>query len=349
MNAPAETAEPAKRGGGWKIALGIALSVALLYYALRDVQPAELLDEMQRADPLLLLAAVAVATSMFFLRALRWGALLAPVVGRTSLHARWAATCIGFMANNLLPARVGELARAFSLSRMQPIAVSASLGSLVVERILDGLTIVALLFVATAAPGFPDVATIGGRDVASGAAILAGIFLLAVLALLTAVLWPQQALRLVASTGGRLLPAGARAVVLRVAATFLTGLSVLRHPGHLAVAAAWSLAHWLVGALSFWLAFRAFGIVLPFSAALFVQSVASLAVALPAAPGFFGVYEAAFRVGLVEVWGIEAGKAVSCAIGFHIGGFIPVTVIGLIYAWRLGVSVRRVAAQPADA
>src|SRR5690606_24660015 len=123
---------------------------------------------------------------------------------------------------------------------------------------------------------------------------------------------------------------------------FLAGLAVLRTPALILRVSVWSVGLWLLNALSFWLAFRAFGIPVGFGGALFLQSLIAIMVAAPSAPGFFGPYEAAVKIGLVGLWGVEANKALGFAIGFHIGSFIPVTVIGLYYAWRLGFTPREV-------
>src|SRR5690606_38631348 len=115
---------------------------------------------------------------------------------------------------------------------------------------------------------------------------------------------------------------------------------VLRSVPLFVASALLAVGQWLFTAVSFVVAFRAFGIdLVPFSGAVFLQSVISLAVALPSSPGFFGPFEAAARVGL-SLWGVAADKAVSFAVGFHIGGFIPVTVIGIYYVWRLNLRWR---------
>jgi uncharacterized protein (TIRG00374 family) len=117
---------------------------------------------------------------------------------------------------------------------------------------------------------------------------------------------------------------------------FAAGLGVLRHPGRFVAVFGWTLAHWLVHALALWLGFRAVGIGVPFTAALFVQGLLSLAASLPSAPGFFGLFESAAKIGLA-VYGVDQTLAVSWALGYHILTFIPITVIGAVYFVRLGV------------
>jgi glycosyltransferase 2 family protein len=131
---------------------------------------------------------------------------------------------------------------------------------------------------------------------------------------------------------------------------FVHGLAVLRQPSRFLGVLLWAVAHWLVHAVGLWLAFRAVGITAPFSAALFLQGILGIAVAVPSSPGFFGVFEFAAQHGLA-VYGVPASLAVSWAIGYHLLSFIPITVMGAIYFTRLRLSVDelRATSTPADA
>lgn len=326
----------------WKALLGIALSAAFLYFALRDVNLGAVLREISRANPFLFLLSVAGATGVFVVRAWRWRLLLEPVRSGTTFRSRFAATTIGFMVNNVLPARIGEFVRAYALSRVEPVPVVASFASLVVERLFDGLTIVAFLFLTMALPGFPAGRGAGGAVGAAAAALLALVAVL-IVTLVAMVVWPRQAVALFESAA-RILPQSFRRPIIDGLEAFLTGVGVLRRPSLLAGTFLWSAGLWLLNAFAFWLGFRAFDIAVPFSGALFLNSVVALAAALPSAPGFFGPYEAAVRVGLVDIWGVELNKALGFAIGFHMGGFVPVTLIGFYYTWRIGLSWRDVEA-----
>jgi uncharacterized protein (TIRG00374 family) len=323
----------------WKGALGILISAGLLWFAFRDVDLVEVWEHVREADiPLLILSAV-IVTLPFPLRALRWRPLLAPVHPESRFRPRYAATCIGFMANNLLPARVGEFARAYALSRLEPVRVSASFGSLVVERIFDGITVVLFLLVALAWPGFPQVT---GRDFGGIAAWMGAAFAGITLLLLAMVVRPHASVALFERTVARVLPRSVRRPVVDALDAFLEGLGAIRDWRLVLQVAAWSLVIWAVAAVGMWVGILAFGIEVPLVAAFFLQSVIALAVALPSAPGFFGVFEAAARIGLVQVWGVASSPAVAFAIGFHLAGFLPITVIGLYYLWRLGLSWRDV-------
>ncbi|MBI4540480.1 MAG: flippase-like domain-containing protein [Gemmatimonadetes bacterium] len=324
----------------WKAVLGVLLSILLLWWALRDVDATRVLGELRRADPWYFVAAVAVTTSGFVVRAWRWKGLLAPLRAGSAFPSRFAAVNIGFMANNVLPARVGEFARAYALSRLEPVTVSGSLGSLVVERILDGLILITLLLMALAAPTFPAGAEVAGIDLRHLMAGMGSIFLGAGVLLFAVARWSAESVR-VAERLVAWLP-GRGAAMVDIFEAFLDGVAVLRSPALLLKSVLWTLVLWTWMGVSYQLAFAAFGIDVDFFGALFLQTLIGLAVAVPSAPGFFGPFEAAAKVGLVGVYGVDVHRALSFAIGFHIGGFIPVTLLGLWYAWRLGLSFREV-------
>lgn len=322
----------------WKAIVGVLLGAALLAFSLRGVDLRSVLAEIRRADPWLFLASIAFATAPILVRAWRWKSLLEPVRKGTSFQARFRATAIGFMANNVLPARIGEFARAYAFSKMERVPVVASVASLVVERLFDGVVVVALLLIPMALPGFPAVDSLGRQDPRAAATTMIVILGAILLVALAMVLRPQVIMRVTESVANRVLPVRLREPFLRALEAFLDGLGSLRDPMILVRAGFWSIWVWMSMAFAFWLGFLAFDIHVPFTAAMFLQSLIALAVALPAAPGFFGLWEAAARIGLVDIWGVELDKALGFAIGFHLGGFLSVTLLGLYFAWRLGLS-----------
>ena len=350
---------PAESGGAprksrrrlldWKAVVGIAISAGALWFTFRGMELRDVFTELAAADPLLMLLSAAAVTGVFWIRAWRWRAILKPI-GDTPFRSRFSAVTIGFMGNNLLPARIGEFMRAYALSRQEPIPLVASFASLVIERLFDGVLVVTLLFVAMSMPGFPafDVAEtipIIGLDggvrlatLARGMAVFVGA---AVLILFALVLMPTRAVRTIERVV-RILPLSFRRPIIDALEAFLAGVSVLRDPGLLLRTAGWSTFLWLFNAVGCWIAFRAFGFELPFVAAVFFQSAIALAVSVPAGPGFIGVYHAMAAFVLANLWGEPDVNARAFAVGFHLVGFIPVTVIGLYYAWRMGLSMGEV-------
>ncbi len=319
------------------VALGLLISVGFLWWALRGVSMAETLDHLARADLRLLAASVAVATGTFVLRALRWRVLLLPALEASSFDSRFSAVCIGFMANNLLPARLGEFARVYALARREPVTMSAAFASLVVERLLDGVILVLFLLPAVWLTDFEGAGVLRNVSIVVTGLLAVGFVVLGLL-----VRFPDRFLRLFGPVAHRLLPEHAAERAIGVLASFIAGLGALRH-GHLFVRVfLWTVVVWLWNGASFWLGFLAFGIGEPgFLGALLLQSIIGFAVSIPSSPGFFGPFEAGARLALVG-FGISPSLILSFAAGYHIASFIPITVLGLWYAHRMGITLSEV-------
>jgi len=331
---------------GWRAAIGAVLSAALIYWTLHGISASDVAHRLSQSDPLLWIAATFCATVIFLLRARRWQTILEPVAGRLSLGALWRSTAIGMMVNNVVPARAGEIARAFALTRETPVPFATSLASLAVDRLFDAIVLLLLAVVALLDPALRSTDTLAGRPLSSFATG-AGAFVFVLLAGLYAlVFFPNQLLRLFELFARRVSPS-VEERGRRVLRTFIDGLSVLRQPGRFAAVLAWTIAHWLVNAIGFWLAFKAVGISAPFSAGLFLQAFIALGTAVPALPGFFGVFEYMSVQGL-GVYGVSQEQAATWAIGYHLFSFVPITVIGAYYFTRLGVHLKDLQASPDD-
>lgn len=324
---------------GWRGFLGVVISVALLWWTLRNESFGDIWNVLRTSNAGMFVLAAAVAQLMFPLRAWRWRYILEPTAGRLPFGPLWRATAIGFMVNNVSPARAGELARAYVLARETGrLSFTAALASLVVDRVFDALVVLLILLVVVLLPGFPSTATVGGWSVNRllvGGSVVA---LTALVVLVFAALYPGKVLalwdRALGSRAPRLKRRGAE-----ILEAFGRGLSVLRDPRLSAIVFLWAMVSWLVNGASFWIAFKAVGIDAPFTAALFLQAVLVFAVAAPSAPGFFGVFEAAATVAL-SVYGIDSTLAVSYALGYHLLGWIPITVIGFWYLGKMGLHLK---------
>jgi uncharacterized protein (TIRG00374 family) len=328
---------------------GVVVAALLLVWVLHDVRWSEVRGHVARADWRLLAFAVVVATSTFLIRAWRWQLMLrGPDGTRLPYPPLWRAVAVGFMANNLLPARAGEVARAWIAGRQLPVRATTALASIALERALDGLVVTGLMAVALVAPSFPPAASVGGmplQRIATSLAILFGGVL--VLAILIATR-PEPWLAFLRRTSHALLPAHWADRATRIAEGLVGGLAVLRTPGRLPGVVLWSVVLWVVSAGSFWLCARAFHLPVPAEAALLLQGLIAFGVAIPAAPGFFGVFEAVATVAL-GLYGVPKDLAVSYAVAYHVSTFIPITVLGLLALSRLHVRFGDLRAGPAGA
>lgn len=323
--------------------LGILIAIGLFWWVLRDVSITTVWHELEHANWWMLILATTCATLIFPLRARRWQTILDPIYPKLPLGALWRSTAIGMMINNVVPARAGEVARAYALTKETPVPFSASIASLAVDRVFDAIVLLLLAFLAVLSPAFPQGGRVMGQSVTEWA--IGGTILVACLmaALYSLVFFPAQLIRLFELFARKLSPAietKGRAVL----ETFSQGLSVLRSPGHFVAVFLWTVAHWLVNALGWWIAMLALGISVPFSAPVLLQALVALGVAVPAAPGYFGIFEKVSIVGLA-IYLVPKQLATSWAIGFHILSFLPITLIGAMYFSRLGLKLREIQTQ----
>lgn len=315
----------------WPGAIGLAISVLLLWWTLHDVALRDVAGHVRQARPLAFLGAVILATATFPLRTIRWRYLLQRNREVLPLLPLWHATAIGFMANNLLPARAGELARAYAARHLTGVRFTAAVGSVAVERVFDGLILVALLAVGILWGGFAGGTAVGGMPLARVAMLAAAIFGPALVVALWLVHWPGPALRLAHAVMDRVLPRRWTVRALGLLEGLLSGLDALKDPRRFLLATVWSVAVWLASAASYWLGFIALGLKVPPSATLLLQGLIAFGVAIPSSPGFFGPFEAVTRATL-SLYGVEAVRSVSFAVAYHIAVFLPISLLGL---WSL--------------
>lgn len=332
----------------WRAAVGAALSLTLLWWALRGVELSQVWRVLQGARTTYLALAALLATASFPIRALRWRYILHGAVPAAPYGALWRATAVGMMLNNLLPARAGEIARALMAARDVPrLPLSAALASLVVDRLFDLLAVLGLLAVAVASSQFPVQATVAGRPLGEWTGLFWALASCGFAVLLFVALFPRLTLLAWDRGVGSVAPLAARRA-REIVQNFTSGLTILRHPPQAAAVLLLTFLQWLVSGASFWIGFRAFDIQAPFSTALFLQSLVTLGVALPAAPGFFGSFEA-FAVAALGIYGIDANLSMSYAIGYHLFTFLPITAIGLWHLWHMGLRIRDVTGSAPEA
>jgi uncharacterized protein (TIRG00374 family) len=307
----------------------VVVSILGVWYALHDVSFAELLDVGKQVNVPLFVGAIALATLTFPLRTVRWRYLLQLDGKKLPFGPLWHATAIGFMANNILPARAGEIARIYAAGKLTGVSYSASFASIAIERVFDGLTILLLMAGALSFAGLGSDITIGGVALVGVAKTVSLVFVALLAFSMFAVHKPDFGLRIADGLSSAILPQLWAAKSMKVARGLLLGLDSLKDPKRFLAVLFWSLAVWVTSALSFWVGFLAFQIDVPLSGAFILQTVIAFGVAVPQAPGYVGVYEAAIR-GTLLLFGVPPTRSVSFALLFHIGGFIPITLLGFM-------------------
>lgn len=316
------------RRSWWALGAGVLLAGALLWWVLHDVRWADLEAEIRAANPALIVLAIGVATATFPLRVIRWRLLLrAEDDSALPFAPLWHAVAIGFMANNILPFRIGELMRTWAASRLTRARFSASLSSVAVERVFDALTVISMLALGLLLAGLPQGVELYGTPVTRLATLSGVLVVVAFLGAIAVVSFPAAAERLI-----RRLPSEPLANrLVSLVEGVRHGLGVLRSPSRVSAVIAWSVVIWLVNALSFWIMIWAFHLPVGFAGVLLMQGVLVLGVAAPTTPGYVGVFEAVIKAVLL-LFAISPDRAVAYAVTYHITTFLPIVLLG---AWSL--------------
>jgi glycosyltransferase 2 family protein len=319
-----------------KIAAGLVVSALLLGILLWTVDLHELGDSLKRARWEWVLLSVGCTLAGLWIRARRWRYLFPP---RSDPPGLVPAIMIGYMVNNILPLRAGEVVRVYVVARRWHRGFWTTLATLVVERVLDSLAIVLILGVLVLMIPVPAVfrwtaATLLAIDAAA----------VAVLALLAVA--PGAGRRLIGVLTRRWPALDER--LTRVFDRFVRGLDGIRTPAHLPPLIVWSALVWVAPALASWTMLRALDLPLPLVVGWTVLAFVGMGVSIPSAPGYVGVFHYAAVLAL-EVFGVPRAAALGYAILFHASQFIPVTLVGWIFLLREHLSLGEAThARPAE-
>ncbi|MCS7051047.1 MAG: flippase-like domain-containing protein [Thermomicrobium sp.] len=321
--------------------IGIAISLAFLFLALRGQDYPALLRALRDANYWWLVPAVLAYFLSVAVRSLRWSVLLRPVC-RASPVEVFPIIAIGYMANNVLPFRTGEVLRAYALSRRFGASTTGTLATIVVERLLDGLTMVAFILVAS-------VAVVLDSALRHVLLVAAGVFLPTLMVALVAARW-QRAGALLEQVI-RLAPTRVRPRAERMVRSGFDGIAALRHGSSLGQVIFFSVIAWLFEAAMYGLVARGFGLDLSVALVLLATAAANLATLIPSSPGYIGPFEAGIVLVLSGLAGLPRASAFSYAIVLHGALYVPITLVGLAFWWQhqLGwSSLRRTSVEEAS-
>lgn len=323
-----------------RIAASIAISAVLLWIALRNVAWDEAAAAMRGASYVFVFLMLPVTVGSLYIRAFRWRVFLR-VVGEAPLASTLSATNIGFMANMVLPLRVGEVVRPILLSRKEGLPLSGVLGSCLLERIFDMFCILLLFGIAVV---WVDVSP---RVQQWGYAFLTlALSIGAVLALLR--FQESLALRL-SRMVFNLIPQPHGDTLYRFVEGFVRALGMLDSPAAFAAALAWSLALWAAIGSLYVLGFSGFHLAVPpFQGGLVMTAVVAIAISVPSAPGFIGAFQLGCVLGL-GIFGVGESEAVAYSLVLHLTQFVAVIGAGLVSLWQEGISLRDVDTQASAA
>lgn len=313
-----------------KLAIGIFISVGALYWAFKDIQFSDLFESLKSSDYRYFVLAAVFAMIVYAIRAVRWKYLLI-LQKNIPLPSVFSATCIGFFGNNVLPFRAGEFLRAYVIGKNENISASAVLATVLVERIIDVLT---LLFIAVVAlltfplPDNPEFDTIKKMGMLL-LIIETGVITFCILL----VTKKDFTLRLTDKILN-LMPQKIQQTGKKIITSFLEGLEIIKAMQHFFILISTSFAIWIAACAQIFLMILAFDANLALGtmvvASVVVMVMISFALTLPAAPGFVGTFHFAAISGLT-IFSVNPGIASAFAVSLHLVSYIPITLTGFYY------------------
>jgi uncharacterized protein (TIRG00374 family) len=316
---------------------GVLITVFFLWLAVRNVEIAAIRDALRHASYSYLIPAAIFCAFGYVLRTLRWQRILAPTTP-VSFSRLFPVLMIGFAANNLLPARIGEFVRAYLLARRERVRTSFALATIVLERVCDGLMLLTLMAGTILFVPIP----VDDPKIAVVEKVAAVIFGSAALVLVLLLFAPRPILAVVRFCL-RPLPDRIEGRITGLLDAFIAGLEALRSPLAVAKIAGLAALIWFCEAATFGSVILAFPLGLErgewVAAALFLLVFVNLGIMIPSAPGYIGTYQAFATIAL-GAFAVSAASGVALSFVVHALQYSIVTGIGLICLWRLGLSPR---------
>lgn len=324
-----------------RMAIGIIVSVFFLWLVFREIDVQLVIKEVRSINSSWLIPAILVYFFGVWVRTARWRILMRPITHQKTSRL-FPIYVISYMANNILPMRIGDIYRAYIVGRKETVSKSATLVTIGVERIFDGLTMLMLLFISILF--FP----IENKIVRQAATFGSIIFILAICTCYIVILkkkWMEWIYaRLTRNTRFK------NSTKLReIYDNLLHGLDSLKEGGDILQVSILSIGTWLIEATSYYLTLNAFGFFGSFLVAIATMALVNLVIIIPSGPGYFGLFEAACLIlgpaGYADLTGFTENVATAYALILHVVvQWVPSTLLGLVFMWNEHISFKEIEA-----
>jgi uncharacterized protein (TIRG00374 family) len=317
----------------WQFWVGVLISAVFLYFSLGGLKLNEVWSSMQSAQYLWLLPGIAVYFVGVWVRSWRWHYMLRPLK-KIPTRTMFPIVTIGYMGNNIYPARAGEVLRAVILKQREGVPVSASLATVIVERIFDGVVMLGFVFVnlSELAKLTGNSGVVGQMDIRTIAIVGTVVFLGALLVFLLAAMFPHTA-EAILDRLLPILPLRFRARVKDIAIKFLSGLESLRSPVEALMIFLTTVIIWLLETAKYWFVMHAFGLSVSFFGLMLMNGIVNLATTLPSAPGYVGTFDAP-GIAVLTAYGVPGATAAGYTLVLHAALWFPITLLGAFFYLR---------------
>jgi uncharacterized protein (TIRG00374 family) len=322
----------------WQFWLGLLVSAVFLYLALVGLRLDEVWQNIRTARYAWLIPGVAVYFLAVWGRTWRWHYLLASIQ-KIKLSSLFPVVVIGYMGNNIYPARAGEVLRAYVLKRREGVSISSSLATILVERVFDGVVMLFFIFVSLPfAPMPPYLRQLVVWSSILFFGVLGGFFLVASK--------PDWAKSLYYRTIESFIPARFRAKVEGILDRFMEGLGGLRRPQDVLMIFFTSVFIWLTETTKYWFVMHGFEFHVPFYVLMLMTAVVNLATTLPSSPGYIGTFDAP-GIRILVQFGVPGPIAAGYTLVLHAALWLPITLLGIFYMLKESIVWKEVQADVA--
>lgn len=326
--------------------LGAIFSAAFLVLFFWKIDLSEAVAKVKEADYRLIPAAMACYFAAVYFRTLRWHFLLLPLKS-VPVRRLYPIVVIGYMANNLLPVRLGEVVRSYFAGRKEGLPKAATLATILIERVFDGIFL--LLLAVVVWPFLPVVDLLSGMASTVGVSqtvlvlLVSAPFVVVFVGFFTVALFPAFG-RILILRALVIVPGRLREPLQALAFGFLDGLRVLRSPRRVLSTALLTAPVWMLEATMYYLMGLGFRLGVPYHAFLLTTSSSNLATSLPSSAGGVGLFEYATKLTL-EAMAVSPEVAAAYAIVLHAVLLAPVTLLGMLFLWLGNMSLSEAAKQ----
>ena len=319
----------------WQFWAGVAISVIFLYFALKGLHIEDIWSVLKDADYIWLIPGVTVYFIGVWARSWRWHYLLRPIKVIPT-RTMFPIVAIGYMGNNIYPARAGELLRAVVLKKREDVPISSSLATIIVERVFDGVVMLAFVFL-----NLPELARLTSDsgfvgNIQTLALWGAAAFIGVLIAFLLAAMFPQKAEHLITQLVHRLVPKRFQDRSMDIILRFMTGLESLRSPREAIMVFLTSVVIWLLETGKYWFVMHAFNFQVSFFALMLMNGIVNLATTIPSAPGYVGTFDAP-GIAVLKAYGVKGALAAGYTLVLHVALWVPITALGAYYFAREGI------------
>jgi glycosyltransferase 2 family protein len=319
----------------WQFWLGILISTVFIWLALRGLRLDDFWSAVQTANYWWLLPGIAIYFAAVWVRAWRWHYLLKPIKAIPT-RKMFPITAIGYMGNNIYPARAGEVLRAVILKRRESVSISASLATIIVERIFDGVVMLSFIFL-----NLPELARLTGNsgfvgNIEQVAISGTGLFIGALIVFLLAAMSPPTTAQVGLWFIEHLIPQKWHERTIGLMNKFLDGLASLRSPANVLMVFLTSVLIWLLETGKYWFVMHAFDFRVSFFALMLMNGIVNLATTIPSAPGYIGTFDAP-GIAVLTAYGIPQAVAAGYTLVLHVALWLPITLLGAYYLTREGI------------